>query len=126
MNRTLFGIVMAVVLLSPTLVRGADDDEKGAPKLKIQVVTEGTRPGLLSPLYVSLAGLQVYDGYSTLRGVNRGARETNALVGGLAAKPAAFWAVKAGSTAFSILMAERLWRTHHRGEAVLLMIVTNG
>ena len=77
MKRALFGIVMAVVLLSPALVRGADEDEKGAPengapRLEIQVVTEGTRPGLLSPLYVSLAGLQIYDGYSTLRGVNRG------------------------------------------------------
>ena len=81
---------------------------------------------MLAPLYVSLGALQAFDGYSTLKGVNRGARESNVLVGGLAANPAAFWAVKAGSTAVSIYFAERLWRQHRRAEAITVMIVSNG
>ena len=81
---------------------------------------------MLAPLYVSFAGLQGYDGYSTLHGVSNGAREANAVVGGLATKPAAFWAVKAGSTALTIVVAEQLWRHHHRGEAIATMLMANG
>lgn len=130
MKRALLGFVAAALMLSPGIIHAADD-ETAAPKLTVRIVTEpgarpAARPGMLAPLYVSLAALQAYDGYSTLKGVDRGARETNVLVGGLAGNPAAFWAVKAGSTAVSIYFAERLWREHRRAEAITVMIVTNG
>jgi hypothetical protein len=89
-------------------------------------VTPAERGAALPALYVSLAGLQVYDGYSTSRGLKNGAVESNAILGALANHPAALWAAK-GATAFvSIYVAERLWRGHHRGQAIALMAVSNG
>jgi hypothetical protein len=81
---------------------------------------------VLPSLYVSLIGLEAYDGYSTTRGLRHGALESNTFMRGLAAKPAALWAVKGGATFVSIYMAERLWRKNRRGQAIALMVVTNG
>jgi len=83
------------------------------------------RPQALPALYVSLAALQAYDGYSTVRGVAAGARETNPLVGGLAGQPVAFWTLKAASTAFSVFLAEQYWRDGHRTKAVVTMVAAN-
>ena len=58
--------------------------------------------------------------------MTEGARESNALVSGLAGRPAMFWALKGGSTAMSIFMAEQLWRHHRRAEAIVTMIAANG
>jgi len=85
-----------------------------------------TRGPVLPSLYVSLMGLEAYDGYSTSRGLRHGAIESNTFMRRLAANPSALWAVKGGATFVSIYMAERLWRTNHRGQAVALMVVTNG
>lgn len=122
----LITLLLAAATLVPATVRAADDD-KTPPMAKIVMADRPvSRPLILSPLYLSLAGLQVYDGYATLHGVNNGGREANVLVGGLASKPAAFWAVKAVSTGLTIVLAEQLWRTHHRGEAIATMVVANG
>ncbi len=125
MRRALFVFLAAAAILVPATVRAADDDQVPA-KSKTVLFAPAARPAFLPPLYLSLAGLQVYDGYATLHGVNTGGREANALLGGLTSKPAAFWAVKAGSTTLTIVLAERLWRTHHRGEAIATMVVANG
>ena len=125
MNRLLPSLVVTVLLVSAA-VRAADDD-KTSQTPQIQIFTPPvTRPSMLPPLYVSLAALQAYDGYATLRGVTQGARESNVLVSGLAGKPAVFWAVKGSSTAVSIFMAEQLWRRHRRTEAIVTMIAANG
>ena len=47
------------------------------------------------------------------------------MVGGLAGNPAALWGLKAASTGVSIYLAERLWRDHHRGQAIAVMIASN-
>ena len=120
-------LVVGLLVLPSVSVFASDDEKTDKPKILVQVVQPpATRPAILPPLYVSLGALQAYDGYTTLRGVERGARETNALVGGLAGKPAAFWAIKAGSTALTIVLAERLWRDHRKVEAITTMIVANG
>jgi hypothetical protein len=85
-----------------------------------------TRGVVLPSLYVSLIGLEAYDGYSTTRGLEHGAIESNTFLRGLAANPSALWAVKGGATLVSIYMAERLWRQDRRGQAVALMVITNG
>ena len=124
MNRLLPSLVVAVLLVPATAFA---DDDKAPETAKIQISTRPvTRPSALPPLYVSLAALQAYDGYATLRGVTQGARESNVLVSGLAGKPAVFWALKGGSTAVSIVMAEQLWRRHRRTEAIVTMIAANG
>jgi len=100
---------------------GKDED---APRIEINI-PKATRPSALPAMYVSLAGLQAYDGYSTTRGVKNGATEANPLVGSLASQPAAFWTVKALSTVTTIYFAEQLWRQHKRGQAIMAMVVAN-
>jgi hypothetical protein len=97
---------------------------EGTPRIAI-VFPQSSRPSSLPPLYASLAGLQAYDAYATLRGVRAGATETNPLVGGLASQPAAFWTIKAVSTVTTIYFAEQLWRQHKRGQAIATMVVAN-
>ena len=126
MNRLLPSAVVAVLFVSAATVLAADD-AKAPETSKIQIAASAdTRPSMLPALYVSLAALQAYDGYATLRGVSHGARESNALVSGLAGKPAVFWAFKGSSTAMSIAMAEQLWRRHRRVEAIATMVAANG
>jgi Domain of unknown function (DUF5658) len=96
------------------------------PLPRLMIAESYARPVVLAPMYVSLAALQVYDGYTTTHGVKNGAQEANELVGGLASKPVAFWAVKVGTTALSIFVAERLWRNHNRGAAIATMVISNG
>jgi hypothetical protein len=118
-------ILVLSMLVGAAPAFAADDQPSlQAPKLVI-VSPPTTRPAALIPLYVSFAGLQGYDGYSTIRGVRNGAREANPLVGGLAKQPAAFWTVKALSTVTTIYFAEQLWRQHKRGQAIMTMVVAN-
>jgi hypothetical protein len=77
-------------------------------------------------LYVSLIGLQAYDGYSTNRGLNQGAVESNSFMSGLTSHPGALWAAKGGAAFVSIYTTERLWRRHRRGQAIALMLMSNG
>ena len=102
----------------------SDLKDVSAPRIEI-TVPETTRPSALPTMYVSLASLQAYDGYATLRGVRAGATETNPLVGGLAKQPAAFWTVKALSTITTIYFAEQLWRQNKRKQAIMTMVVAN-
>jgi hypothetical protein len=77
-------------------------------------------------LYISLIGLQAYDGYSTSRGLREGAVESNTFMGRIASHPGALWAAKGGAAFVSIYTAERLWRQHRHGQAIALMVVSNG
>lgn len=85
----------------------------------------GRRPSVLPALYVSLAALQAYDAYSTTAGLSRGAQEANSLMQGVAGNKAAMWAVKAGTTAASIWLAERMWKRNRVG-AIVTMVTMNG
>jgi len=122
-------VVLTGLIASSTPAFAADDVKsepraEGAPRIEINI-PRATRPSALPAMYVSLAGLQAYDGYSTIRGVRDGATEANPLVGGLASQPAAFWTVKALSTVTTIYFAEQLWRQHKRGQAIMTMVVAN-
>lgn len=83
------------------------------------------RPLFLPSMYISLAALQGYAVYSTLRALNQGAVEANPMMRGVVGNSAALFAVKGAVTFGSIYMAERLWRGHRRGAAIALMAVTN-
>ncbi len=97
------------------------------PSIVLSAPPPATRGRALPLLYGTLAGLQAYDGWSTLKGTNHGVSETNPLLGGgVASNPGAVWALKAGSTAASIYFAESLWRHHHRTQAIVMMVVVNG
>jgi hypothetical protein len=84
------------------------------------------RGAALPSLYVSLAGLNAVDAYTTMKGLSGGATEANPLMKTITKNPAAFLAVKGGVTAGSILVAERLWRKGRRAQAIAVMVVSNG
>ena len=64
------------------------------------------------------------DAHSTLRGINAGATEANPVMGGIAHKPVALVAVKAGLTASTIYLVEKL-RVRSRRASIALMAVLN-
>ena len=82
------------------------------------------RPASLIPLYVSFAAVQVLDLHSTYNGLERGGREANPLLGPVVESPAAFIAVKAGATAGTIYLAEKIWK-RNRKAAIITMIGAN-
>ena len=86
---------------------------------------ERHRPPALPWLYMSFIGLEIMDGSSTSRGLARGAVESNPLVRLAVEHPASLWAVKGGAAVASIFAAERLWKRHHRSQAITLMVVSN-
>ena len=83
------------------------------------------RPAALPVLYGSLVGLQAYDLYSTHQGLSRGAQENNPLMQGVVGNSTAAIVTKAASTAVTIAIAERLWKTN-KTAAIVTMIVANG
>jgi hypothetical protein len=84
-----------------------------------------TRGGALPLLYASLIGLQAYDGFSTSRGLRKGAVESNAFMATLVKHPVSLWGAKAGTAFVSIYIAERLWKQRRRGAASAMMVVSN-
>ena len=122
----MFRLTAAIVLILGLFtlpVRAADGDE--TPSVRIttpDIVT--TRPAALPVLYVSLAGLQAFDVYSTRQGLARGARELNPLVAPVAGNTTGMVVLKAVSTATTIAIAERLWHTN-KTAAILTMVAAN-
>jgi hypothetical protein len=84
------------------------------------------RGALLPMLYVSLAGLNAFDAYSTQKGLAHGAVEANPMMSGVVGNKAALWAVKGGVTAASIYLSERMWKQGHKAQAVAMMVLSNG
>jgi len=80
--------------------------------------------GVLLPLYISFAGLQALDVHSTLRALDAGGTEGNPLMRGIADHPAALVAMKAGVTASTILLTEKL-RVKNRVGAIVMMAALN-
>ena len=125
----MFRIAAAATILvlgvSTLPARAADGD--GAPRtvLTLPIVKTPARPVALPLLYVSLAGLQAYDVYSTRTALGRGAVEANPLMGGVAGSTTGLVVAKAVSTAGTILLAERLWKKN-RVAAILTVVVANG
>lgn len=86
---------------------------------------DSSNGSLLPALYVCLAALNALDAYTTSKGVASGIAEANPLMRGVAGRPAAIWAVKGGATAATVLLSERLRKSHHRAAALATMFVSN-
>lgn len=82
------------------------------------------RPRSLVPLYLSYGALQVLDVVATERALAAGATEANPLLQGVAGHTGATLAIKAGTTAATVFLVERLWRKS-RPAAVVLMLTLN-
>jgi hypothetical protein len=92
----------------------------------IRTASNPARGSILPVLYGTLAGLQAYDGWSTVKAVRLGATEANPAVAGVASNAGAMWALKASATMTSVYVAERLWRRQRRVEAIVTMVAVNG
>jgi hypothetical protein len=101
----------------------ATDVDWSLPAVQVGAPARGS---ILPTLYASLAALNAFDAYSTTKGLSRGASEANPLMKSVAGNPTALWAVKGGATAASIVVAERLWKQNRKGQAIAVMVVTNG
>ena len=77
--------------------------------------------GVLLPLYASFAGLQALDAHSTTRALQNGAVEGNPLIRDLAGQPVKLLALKAGVTASTILLTERLRKKNRVGATALMV-----
>lgn len=82
------------------------------------------RPAGLGVLYASLAALNAFDTYSTVRALNRGAVEVNPLMAPAAGSPGASLAIKAATTATAIYFSEKLWKKN-RATAIVTMLAVN-
>lgn len=85
-------------------------------------IAPAKRPAALSSLYVTAGALQVMDLYTTSRGLEAGAYETNAAIRTGNAGTAI--ALKAATTGLGILIAEKMWRKNKLG-AILSMVAAN-
>ena len=119
-RRALIALLTATFAAGPAVAadRAADKKNADAPPAT-SVAVPLARPA------ATLAGLQIYDGYSTLSGRARGAHEANPLMQWMTASPARFWTVKAATTTASIVVAERLWK-HNKAGAIATMAAVNG
>jgi uncharacterized protein DUF5658 len=115
----------APIATAATIVATSPADDAQRP-LALAPIEDAKRGVLLPPLYGSFLTLQVYDGWTTVLGVKRGATEANPLARGLVGNWPAFWAVKVAGTATAIAVAERLWRHNRRAEAITVMLLSNG
>src|SRR5262245_51239862 len=106
----------------------ADGKDETAPQLKMATPPSGFPTGriALSALYAGFAGFQAYDVYSTNKALSNGAREANVHLQGIVSNPMAFIGLKVAMTAGPIYEAERLWRSHHKVAALVLMAGSNG
>ena len=132
--------LFALVALAPHSAAAADDkpgtakkdDGSNQPPMVFVTVTServtdepaGSRPGFLKGMYAASIGLQAFDGYSTYVGLRAGNRELNPAMTN--STPTTLIVAKATMTLTTIAVAEQLWRTHHRGQAIAVMVISNG
>ena len=83
------------------------------------------KPMMIGALSASLAALQVFDIYSTSKGLSQGAREANPLMQGVVGNKAAFWAMKGATTAVPIALAAKMWKKN-KAAAIATLVVANG
>jgi hypothetical protein len=133
-----FALVLSLTLFSATASAADETASSGGAAVAVEATSPSrplhlsvvadvptARPRVLSVLYASYIALQGYDAYSTTAGLARGAQEANPLMQGVAQNKAAFWAMKAGTTAASIWVAESLWKKNRVG-AIVTMVAVNG
>jgi hypothetical protein len=94
--------------------------------LAVQASVERGSPRgvLMTSMYASFIALQALDAHSTIRALDRGARETNPMVAPFADDTAALIALKAGTAAGVIYMTDRV-RRHNRVASIVIIAAAN-
>src|SRR5262249_31951912 len=91
----------------------------------IELGSATKRPAMIGALSVSLAALQIFDAYSTNKGISQGAREAHPMMQGVGGNKAAFWTMKAATTAVPMVLASRMWKKNKAG-AIATLVIANG
>lgn len=105
----------------------AADTDWSLPAVKMGSAPTTTSRGVILPsLYVSLAALNAYDVMSTRKGLAAGAVEANPVMGSVVGNTSSMIAIKAIATASTIVAAEKLWKKGHKGQAIAVMVISNG
>jgi len=86
-------------------------------------VTLGSKELRVS-MYASFVTLQALDGISTLKALSAGGREANPVMTGVVGSPAGMFAVKAGTAAATVFLAERLAK-HNKVASFVMMAALN-
>lgn len=124
----LFAAVIAILTLTAAASPVHASDESTGTASDTLLADPGhslSRPAALPALYVSYAGLQAFDVYSTQQALARGAREANPLMQPVVGNRTAFWAVKATATLATIAAAEHLWRHKRNRKAAIGVLVAS-
>jgi hypothetical protein len=112
-----------VLTVSMASVVHADGTDEAAP-LSINAA-QLKRPAVLPVLYASLGVMQAWDVYSTSAAMRAGAREANPAAAPFAGNAGSLIAMKATTTAGTILFAERMWKKNKVG-AIVMLAAING
>ena len=95
-----------------------------APAPSVVLSRKLADPAFLKTMYVSYGALQVADVASTLASLDGGgAREANPFMRGVAGNPAALIGVKAATSVVTILMIERVRKTHPVAATVSMIAI---
>lgn len=95
-----------------------------APAPSVVLSRKLTDPAFIKTMYVSYGALQVADVTTTLKALDSGrGREANPFMSGVARNPAALIGVKAGTTVMTILLIEKVRKTHPVAATVSMIAI---
>jgi hypothetical protein len=120
-------LVLSCVLIgvSPAVAQSESGLSISADATSAVPASNSSRPSLTLPaLQVSFGALQIMDVVSTTRALNAGLSEGNAAMRGVVERPLAVAAVKAGATAATVFLVNRMARKN-RAAAILTMVAIN-
>jgi Domain of unknown function (DUF5658) len=133
MNKVVALIAVVALNMSTLAVAAENEDrplvssvEAAASSGFIPIKVSVKRPGILPMLYVSLAGMQALDAYTTLAALNAGGREVNPVARRLTRNAGSLLSLKAVSTASTIYFMERLWKSHRLRAVFVLSAINAG
>jgi hypothetical protein len=127
MNRAFIAALFTTVVSVTPAFAGEIAPAPEAQPIRIasNVPAPASRGAALPILYASYGALQAFDGFSTLEGIRNGAVEGNSLMTGTVQQPASVWAIKAATAGAAIGVAEKLWRSNRRAQAIVVMVAAN-
>jgi hypothetical protein len=117
-----FGYVNGVAAVASTESAPAAEPR---PAAAMPILIEFKRPRVLPMLYVSLGVAQALDIMTTTKALQAGGREQNPVMAPFAKNTGAMIAIKAATTAATIIAVEKMWKKNRVG-AIAMAVVANG
>jgi Domain of unknown function (DUF5658) len=115
--------VQPAALVIPAFDAGVDWSQP--PRAIGRPAATAKRPAALSTLYLSLAAAEIFDAYTTEKGLSMGALEGNGAMAGFASHRAALWTMKVVGAVVPMIIAERMWKTNRAGAIVTMVLTTS-